>query len=316
MRTPQSPPSTLAIEARALTRTFGGVRAVDAVDLAVPVGAVTGILGPNGSGKSTFLRMLIGLVKPDSGGATLAGAELRGDGVEVRRRVTFAPGEIALYGELPADEQLDWLLRGRPRAARERSRAITARLGLPLDKRIHEFSHGMKRQLLFAAAMGPEVAVRILDEPTEGLDPAKRSCVLELIAEEASRGTAILLSSHHLSEVEEVCDRLVFFFAGRVLADEDPAELRRIAAKSGRLEYATPAAASAAAAAFSEAGGVVHASVDGCTLKLELADSGEPLAALAALAALSSDLTPPLNLELGRLSLTDLFARVYGVRGL
>jgi ABC-2 type transport system ATP-binding protein len=259
---------------------------------------------------------LIGLVRPDGGGATVAGVELRGDGVAVRRCVTFAPGEIALYGELSAHEQLDWLLRGRSRAALVASRAVAERLGLPLAKRVHEYSHGMKRQLLFAAAMGPDVRVRILDEPTEGLDPAKRSEVLELIAEDAKRGTTILLSSHHLSEVEEICDRLVFFFAGRVLADEHPAELRRLAERSARLEYATPEAASAAAAVFADATGVSLATAERTTLKLEFEHGGDLLARLTALVALGEGLAAPVSLELGRLSLTDLYERVYGVRGL
>lgn len=308
--------TSLAIEAHGLSRSFGDVRAVDGIDLAVASGSVTGVLGPNGSGKSTFLRLLIGLVRPDGGSATIAGAKLRGDGVAVRKRVTFAPGEIALYGELSAAEQLEWLLRGRSHKALLHAHAVADRLGLPMAKRVHEFSHGMKRQLLFAAAMGPDVSVRILDEPTEGLDPAKRSCVLELIAEEAARGTTILLSSHHLSEVEQVCDRLVFFFKGKLLADEDPAELRRLAAKSARFEYATEAAATAAAALLKTAPAVANVHQDRHVLRLELDGVANPLALLEGLTASLQDLEPPVNLELGRLSLTDLYERVYGVRGL
>lgn len=274
------------------------------------------MLGPNGSGKSTFLRILIGLVPPDGGQATVAGVPLAGDGVEVRKRVTFAPGEIALYGELSADEQLNMLLRGRDRAAHARAKEVAERLGLPLIKRVHEFSHGMKRQLLFAAAMGPDVDLRILDEPTEGLDPAKRSQVLELIAEEAARGTTILLSSHHLSEVEEVCDRLVFFSRGKLLADEDPQELRELAAKSARLEYASSDDASAAAATFEGASSIKAAHQDRRIVRLELAGEGSPMELLSRLAELGEGLPEPVNLELGRLSLTDLYERVYGVRGL
>lgn len=313
---PPANTTALAIEARGLARRFGAVQAVDHVDLQVPVGAVTGILGPNGSGKSTFLRLLVGLVRPDSGSARVAGVELQGDGTAVRKRVTFTPGEIALYGELPADEHLAWLLRGRTHAALDAARAIAARLGLPLGKKVHEYSHGMKRQLLFAAAMGPDVAVRILDEPTEGLDPAKRSEVLALIAEDAARGKTILLSSHHLSEVEEVCGRLVFFFRGQVLADEDPAELRRLAEHSARLEYRSEEEARAVADALQGAEGTALVLTDGKAVRLELEGSGDAFTRLAALQAATAGLPAPLSLEVGKLSLTDLYERVYGVRGL
>ena len=313
---PSSRAGTLAIEARGLCRRFGPVQAVDRVDLEVATGEVTGILGPNGSGKSTFLRILVGLVRPDNGSARVAGVELKGDGTAVRRRVTFSPGEIALYGELPAHEHLAWLLRGRPAAALTASQAVAERLGLPLQKRVHEFSHGMKRQLLFASAMGPDVAVRILDEPTEGLDPSKRSEVLALIAEDAAKGKTILLSSHHLSEVEEVCDRLVFFFRGQVLADEDPVELKRLAEHSARLEYGSEAEARAAAVVLAKAPGTAMVMTDGKAVRLELEGSGDAFERLASLRAATRDLAAPVSLEVGKLSLTELYERVYGVRGL
>ena len=123
------------IHASALVRTFGSIRAVSDISLNIAPGTVTGILGPNGSGKSTTLRMLCGLVRPDSGTATVAGAALLGDGTAVRKVSTFAPGEIALYGEMKGGEHLEWLLRGRPQAAIDHSRAIAKQLGLPPDKK-------------------------------------------------------------------------------------------------------------------------------------------------------------------------------------
>lgn len=305
------------IEARGLTRRFGDVVAVDGIDLDVARGTVVGLLGPNGTGKSTLLRILIGLVRPDAGTATIAGAELRGDGTEVRKRVAFAPGEIALYGELRADEQLEWLLRGRPAAGLAKARALADELGLPMKRRIHTYSHGMKRQLIFASAMGPDLPVRILDEPTEGLDPAKRNRVLELIAADAAKGRAILLSSHHLSEVETVCERILFCHKGRLLADEDPVNLRAIAARSGRLDFPSEAVATRAAAALTGAANLRLCQAKERSLLLEFREGHEPFAALALLdAALPADLPRPLGVEFGRLSLVELYERIYGVRGL
>lgn len=311
------PEGERVIEARGLTRRFGDVLAVDGIDLDMRPGTVVGLLGPNGTGKSTLLRLLIGLVRPNAGSATIAGARLVGDGTAVRKRVAFAPGEIALYGEMRASDQLTWLMRGRGRAAEAKAIAMTEILGLPLRKRIHEYSHGMKRQLLFCAAMGPDLPVRILDEPTEGLDPAKRSQVLELIAADAQKGRAILLSSHHLSEVETVCQRILFCYKGRLLADEDPATLRRLAARSGRLDFASETAATMAAQALQGVACLDESRAVERSVFVEFVEGQEPFGALASLeAGLPKGAERPIGIEFGRLSLTDLYERVYGVRGL
>ncbi|MFT4710373.1 MAG: ABC-2 type transport system ATP-binding protein [Planctomycetota bacterium] len=304
---------------RGLCRTFGSVCAVESVDLDIEPGTVTGILGPNGSGKSTTLRMINGLVRPDSGTATVAGVELTGDGTAVRRVATFAPGEIALYGEMFGGEHLAWLLRGRPRAAVTKAKAIADRLGLPPKKKVHAYSHGMKRQLLFAAAMGPDVPVRILDEPTEGLDPAKRQEVLEMIGAEAEAGGLVLLSSHHLSEVQAVCTRMIFFHDGRVIADESPADLARRARRSANLEYESEGQASALAASLQqqlgpESSGVIESAIQDSKAVLVQISGDDPRPFLAALAGHSGP--APLSLELGKLSLVELYRTVYGVTGL
>jgi ABC-2 type transport system ATP-binding protein len=308
------------IHASALVRTFGSIRAASDISLNIAPGTVTGILGPNGSGKSTTLRMLCGLVRPDSGTATVAGAALLGDGTAVRKVSTFAPGEIALYGEMKGGEHLEWLLRGRPQAAIDHSRAIAKQLGLPPDKKVHAYSHGMKRQLLFAAAMGPDVPVRILDEPTEGLDPAKRQEVLDLIAADAKAGNLVLLSSHHLSEVQAVCERLVFFHAGKIIADESPAKLATRARRTVLIEYMTADEASLAQLVMRrEIGeGSSNPTIADCAaadlevhVTLLADDSRDFLIAFANLDAPAS-----LAITIGRLSLTDLYRTVYGVSGL
>src|SRR5262249_13756093 len=140
------------IVARGLCRRFGSKIALHPIDLDLEPGRIVGLLGPNGSGKSTLLRALLGLVRPDAGEASIDGVALRGDGAAVRRRVAYAPGEISLYTEMRGRDPLAWLLRGRGPAARKLATAIAEEFGLPLEKRVRTYSHGMKRQLLLAAA--------------------------------------------------------------------------------------------------------------------------------------------------------------------
>jgi ABC-2 type transport system ATP-binding protein len=297
------------IVVRGLARSFGGRPALEPLDLEVGPG-VTGLLGPNGSGKSTLLRLLTGLVRPHAGSASVDGVAVEGDGLAVRRRVTYAPGEIALYGDLRAGEHLQWFLRGRDREARARARALADALELPLAKRVHAYSHGMKRQLLFAAALAPRVAVRILDEISEGLDPNKRSVVLDLLAEDAARGTTVLLSSHHLAEVDRACDTFVFLDRGRLVGVERAADLRTRAARLLHLEFAPEALIGARAALDGLRGAQVAAVHESrVTLKLEREDPREALAQLAALPGLPV----PRRVQYGELALRDLYRDLYGV---
>lgn len=301
-----------ALRARGLRRSFGSHPALVPFDLDVPRGRITGLLGPNGSGKSTLLRCLVGLVRPDGGTAEVDGVPLEGDGTAIRRRVSYAPGEVAVYGELTGREHLRWFLRGRGRAALARARDIAGELGLPLAKRVRGYSHGMKRQLLVAAALAPDVRVRILDEASEGLDPSKRGQVLDLLEAEARRGVAILLSSHHLGEVDRVCDRLVFLNQGNKVGDEDAAAVRERAGRLLRLGYPDPAQAERAREVLSRGPFSAPRVRDGAVL-LEL-EQPDPRPALAALCA-AGDVPPPQSLEYGKLSLPELYRDLYGVEG-
>lgn len=298
-----------AIRVRGLTRSFGAKLALAPLDLDVGPGGVTGLLGPNGSGKSTFLRCLLGLVRADAGEAWVDGVRLRGDGTAIRRRVTFAPGELALYGGLRAADQLDWLCAGRSVEETRRAHALADELGLPLRERVRSYSHGMKRQLLFAAAMAPRVRVRILDEITEGLDPSKRGAVLELLREDAARGTTILLSSHHLGEVRRACDAMVFLRGGRKLSEESAAEVQGLARRTLQLRYAGGVDRAALERAL-PASGLERLEVDGERATLLLADE-DPRRVLGALTT-ARELPAPARIEYGELSLEDLYRDLYG----
>ncbi len=312
---PAAPPPSQAaggVHVLALEHRFGANQALHPTTLQIPPGGVVGLLGPNGSGKSTLMRLLTGLVPLQQGEITVDGVRLTGDGLSIRRRTTYAPGELHLYGEMKGAEHLRFLLRGRSGADVERARSVAGELGLPLDRRIREYSHGMKRQLLFAAAIAPEVRVRILDEISEGLDPAKRSQVLDLIDADAARGTTILLSSHHLGEVDRSCQRLVFLNAGRVVADESSEEVRRRAGRLVRLRFA-PGALKPAASAVLEGPGVesVEETPDRVNVMLSNDDPREFLGRLAT----ARDLPAPVSVEHGRISLSELYRTLYGVEG-
>ncbi len=301
------------VVARGITRRFGEKLALAPLDLEVGPGGVTGLLGPNGSGKTTLMRILIGLTRPDAGEASVDGARLEGDGLEIRKRCSYSPGEIALYGELRGREHLEWLLRGRDREARERGLELARRFELPLERRVHAYSHGMKRQLLFAAALAPRLRVRILDEPSEGLDPTKRSVLLEMLREDAASGTTILLSSHHLGEVDRVCERFVFVHQGKLVAVESAASIAARANRLLRVSYAP----SDGLAALLEALRVRLAplarqvSVRESELLVELAGD-DPRAVLQALAQ-HAGAPAPRALEFGRASLSELYRDLYGV---
>lgn len=297
------------IVARGLTRRFGDHLALSPFDLDAPPGTITGLLGPNGSGKSTLLRCLTGLVRADAGSATVGGATLVGDGTAVRRRCTYSPGEVAVYGELTGAAHIDWLLRGRDAGAPDRARAIAEDLGLPLGRRVRTYSHGMKRQLHFACALAPELPVRVLDEVTEGLDPHLRGRVLDRLEADAREGRAILLSSHHLGEVDRVCDRLVFLSEGVKLAEETADDLARRAGSLMLLRYANADDAAIARAALGDDFECLRAERAELSLR---AKDGDATGALGRL--LARDGVPrPVSLRAGELSLRELYRDLYGV---
>jgi ABC-2 type transport system ATP-binding protein len=297
------------IEVRGLSRSFGEKQVLYPLDLDVGPGGITGLLGPNGSGKSTLLRCLVGLVRPDSGSVSIDGVPLTGDGLAVRKRVTYSPGELATYGSLRGEDHLEWLLAGRDREAPGRARRMAVSLGLPLKQKLRTYSHGMKRQLFFSAAMAPRVRVRLLDEITEGLDPAKRGAVHEALRADAAEGTTILLSSHHLGEVSRVCERLLFLRDGRLLSDEDADSVRSRSRRLVRLSFRPEEDLTEMERAAQLAGAT---EVRRAEARLSLYLPGEdPRQLLAALFA-RADLPRPLTIDYGELSLEELFSELYG----
>jgi ABC-2 type transport system ATP-binding protein len=306
-----SAPGAGAIRIAGLTRRFGDTVAVRPLTTEIGPGGITALLGPNGSGKSTLLRMLLGLVRPDAGTVVVDGVALAGDGLGIRRRATYLCGELHVYGELTARAHLAWCLRGRGRAALERACAFASDFELPLAKKVRGFSHGMKRQLLLAAALAPEVRVRVLDEPTEGLDPTRRAQVLELLKADAAHGNTLLVSSHHLGEVERASSRQLFLRKGELLDEASARELHRRARESLRVTWAG-----------SPERGALERALGGRAFDLRLEErratfffpEGGGLEALRLLLA-ARELPEVRSIVYGELSLTELYRALYGVEG-
>lgn len=216
------------IETRGLVKTFGRVRALDGLDLEVPAGSVRGFLGPNGAGKSTTLRVLLGLLRPDSGTARLLGADPWTRAPQLHRRLAYVPGEVDLWPNLTGGEAIDLLGRARGGIDRRRRDDLIERFDLDPRRRIRAYSKGNRQKVALIAALAGDAELLLLDEPTSGLDPLMERAFTELIRQDRGQGRTVLLSSHILSEVEELCDSVSIIRSGRIVETGTLAQLRRL----------------------------------------------------------------------------------------
>ena len=204
--------------------------ALDGVSLEVRAGEIFGFLGPNGSGKTTLIRLLLGYLHPTAGIAQVLGLDSTTGSVEIRRRTGYLPGGIALYDGMTGRALLDYLARlyGRPAPLRDELCARLALEGGDLDRRVRDYSRGMRQKLGIVQALQHDPELAILDEPSEGLDPLVQQAFYAILADVRARGRTIFFSSHVLSEVERICDRVAIVRRGRLVALEDvPALLAR-----------------------------------------------------------------------------------------
>ncbi len=220
----------VVIRAEALTKRYRATLAVDNIDIEVGAGEIVGILGPNGSGKTTTILMLLGLTEPTSGRALVAGFDPLREPLQVKRRVGYLPDQIGFYDTLSARDNLAYTgrLAGLSRAEiDERFAAAIDRVGLGDvgRARVGTFSQGMRQRLGLAEILMKRPSVAILDEPTTALDPHSTQEFLEMIRRLKADGTAVLLSSHHLDQVQSVCDRVALFNRGRIVLSGTVTEL-------------------------------------------------------------------------------------------
>jgi ABC-2 type transport system ATP-binding protein len=217
----------LILETHQLTKLYGPVAALRDCSLEVQPGEVFGLLGPNGAGKTTLLRLLLGFLRPTAGCARLAGLDCQRQSLAVRRQVAYLPAEAAIFPQMTGRDALRFFAEIRPGGSLPRALAIAERLELNLSRRVSFMSTGMKQKVALTAALAADTPIYILDEPTANLDPTVRATVLALVAEARAAGRTVIFSSHVLSEVEQVCDRVVILRAGQVVHLQPMAQLRQ-----------------------------------------------------------------------------------------
>ena len=246
------------IEARQLTKRFGGDTAIDGVSLRVERGEVVGFLGPNGAGKTTTLRILAGVFPPTSGQALIDGHDVAGAPLAARARVGYAPERPALYADMTVRGLLAWTagMKDVPDRRRAVERALDATgLGDVRERRIGALSKGFRQRVGLALALVGEPPALLLDEPTAGLDPEQSAETRRLVRALAARH-AVLFSSHALAEVEATCDRVVILHRGRVLSADTPARLAARLRPASRIDVEATAPADALVGALAGVGGV------------------------------------------------------------
>jgi ABC-2 type transport system ATP-binding protein len=283
---------------------YGRAVGVEGIDLRVGRGECFGFLGPNGAGKTTFIRLAHGLIRPTSGRVSVMGHDVGRDRMGALAELGYLPGELGLYPSLAGGRVLDALGRLHPRPPVLRDELLRV-LELPegdLRRRIREYSRGMKQKLGLVAALQHDPPLIILDEPTGGLDPVIQGRLLDWLAGRARAGRTVFFSSHVLSEVEELCDRVAMVRDGRLLLAGPVDELRRGRSRRVEVRFTEPVEPARYAVA-----GVADVEVDGLRHRFTVA--GEPRELLTALAALPVDdvaIAPP--------SLEESFRHLYGER--
>ena len=215
------------VSTSSLTKRYRQVEALADCSLDVARGEVFGLLGPNGAGKTTLLRILLGFLKPTSGTAEIDTLDCYRDSLLVRSRVAYLPGEARMFRRMRGHDILDYFARLRPGTDARCARQIADRLGLDLARPVVLMSTGMRQKLALAATLAPIVPLVILDEPTSSLDPSMRTEVSHLVREVQQEGRTVIFSSHVLSEVEAICDRVAILRHGRLVHTQAMSELRR-----------------------------------------------------------------------------------------
>ncbi len=259
----------VVVRTYALTKRYDSLLALEGLDLEVYRGEIFGYLGPNGAGKTTTIRLLMDFIRPTSGRAEILGMDTRTQGPEIKRHVGYLPGELALWGHLTGRQTLEYLGRLRGEFPEGYALELAERLGLDLDKKVRELSHGNRQKLGLVQTMMNRPELMIMDEPTIGLDPLVRQEFYQMLDEVRREGRTVFLSSHDLSEVERTCDRVGILRKGRLQSVEHVDALKHVAFKRMTLYLAEPPSAGD----FEKLPGVSDVSVEGNVIRFQV--SGE-----------------------------------------
>jgi ABC-2 type transport system ATP-binding protein len=288
------------VSVQGLVKRFGQFRALDGLDLTVAPGEVHGFLGPNGAGKSTTIRALLGLLRTDEGTASVFGLDPWRDAVEIHRRLAYVPGDVALWPNLSGGETVDLLIRMRDRdPATTRRTEMLERFELDPTKKGRAYSKGNRQKVALVAAFATDADLLVLDEPTSGLDPLMEEVFNQCVAERKAAGATVLLSSHILSEVERLADRVTIIREGRCVETGTLDDLRHLRRSHVRAEV------SGRVPDFAPVPGVYDVVVDGqsvsCTVDPD--GLGAVLEALTRAGVRTLTSTPP--------TLEELFLNAY-----
>ncbi|MGI8446183.1 MAG: ABC transporter ATP-binding protein [Streptosporangiaceae bacterium] len=231
---------TAVIEVAGLAKSFGRTRALDGLDLTVAAGEVHGFLGPNGAGKTTTIRVLLGLIRASGGTARLLGGDPWLEATTLHRRLAYVPGDVTLWPNLSGGEVIDLLGRLRGGLDEKRKAALLEKFELDPVTKCRSYSKWNRQKVALVSALSSGAELLILDEPTSGLDPLMEASFRECVQEERQAGRTVLLSSHILSEVEALCDRVTIIRAGRTVDSGALSDLRHLSRTSVRAELERP----------------------------------------------------------------------------
>ena len=287
------------IEVSGLRKSFGRTQALDGLDLRVRAGEVHGFLGPNGAGKTTTIRILLGLLRAGGGVARLLGGDPWHDATALHRRLAYVPGDVTLWPNLTGGEVIDLLGRLRGSIDGKRRDALVERFDLDPKKKARAYSKGNRQKVALIAALASDAELLILDEPTAGLDPLMEAVFRACVEDESRDGRSVLLSSHILSEVEALCERVTIIRAGRAVESGTLTELRHLTRTSISAELASVPAGLAGMP------GLHDLDIQGTRVRCQVdsADLAAVLARLTEAGVRSLESRPP--------SLEDLFLRHY-----
>ncbi len=292
----------VAIKTRGLSKRYGQQFALKDLDLEVVEGEVLGYLGPNGAGKTTTIRLLLGLIAPTSGSATIFGLDVQRQAPEVHRRLAYVPGEANLWPSLTGQETLALLGRVQGRIDPPYRDELIARFDFDPSKKVRTYSKGNRQKLSLIAGLMTRADLLMLDEPTSGLDPLMERIFRECIREAKREGQTVFLSSHILSEVEALCDRVAILRLGELLEVGTLAEMRHLSALSVQATF------KGAPPDLSAVAGVSAVEVEGQRLRCQVTGSVEPLLRALSTAGVRELLSTKPSLE-------ELFLSHYGAAG-
>jgi ABC-2 type transport system ATP-binding protein len=290
---------SVAVRTEQLSKHYGSTRALDGLDLEIEAGEVFGYLGPNGAGKSTTIALLLGLIRASGGRAWIFDLDVRRSGPAIHRRLAYVPSEANLWPKLTGAETLRFLGAVHGSVDESYRDELVGRFDLTLDKKVRAYSHGNRQKVLLIAAFASRADLLLLDEPTTGLDPLMEQVFRECVRTARDRGQTVLLSSHIMSEVEAVCDRVAMVRSGRIIDQGRLDELQDLSTVHVRAALTRPAPDLRAVV------GVSNVVTDGDTIECDVAGSMEPLLRALAPSGLRRVTTRTPSLE-------ELFVAHYG----